>query len=264
MVLFVGRVSVSEAAALLGVGVARVHQRIADGSLRAERIGSQWVVDEVSLLSVSGSSLPGRRLSGRSVWALVALSQADRGVIDRLASSERSRARARLRRLLAESAPDAALSQERIRSVAALLRAWFRNRAERRLYRASPEDLPDLRGDVRFALSGLSHPRGGIASGDMAEGYVAAVDLDAVVADYLLSSVARDQDANVVVHVVSDGVAGRLGDVALLLVAADLADHARPREEARAVVLLREIAEQIPELVAPVDEARAERGSERS
>ncbi len=93
---------------------------------------------------------------------------------------------------------------------------------------------------------------------------MAAADLDAVVADYLLSSVVRDQDANVVAHVVSDGVAGRLGDVARLLVAADLADHARPRGEARAVVLLREIAEQHPELVAPADEARAEPGSERS
>lgn len=257
-------VSVSEAAALLGVGVARVHQRIADGSLRAERIGSQWVVDEASLLSVSGLSLPGRRLSERSAWALVALSQAGPGVIDRLASSERSRARARLRRLLAESAPDVAWSEERVRALATLLRAWFRNRAERRLYHASPADLPDLRGDVRFAVSGLSHPLGGIASGDVAEGYVAAVDIDAVVADYLLSAFARDQDANVVAHVVSDGVAGRLRDVAPLLVAADLADHARPREEARAVALLREIAAQHPDLVAPVDAVGAEPESEPS
>ena len=73
----------------------------------AERIGSQWVSDEASLLSV----------------------------------------------------PDVGLSEERVRAVAALMRAWFRNRAERRLCRASPDDLSDLRCDVRFALSGLSHPR---------------------------------------------------------------------------------------------------------
>lgn len=47
------RVSVAEAARRLGVGVPRIHQRIADGSLRAERLGSQWVVDELSLLQVA-------------------------------------------------------------------------------------------------------------------------------------------------------------------------------------------------------------------
>jgi excisionase family DNA binding protein len=39
-------VSVAEAAKRIGVSVPRIHQRIAEGSLRGQRIGSQWMVDE--------------------------------------------------------------------------------------------------------------------------------------------------------------------------------------------------------------------------
>src|SRR4051812_10485576 len=91
-------ISVAEAAERLGVNVQRVHQRIADGSLRAARIGSQWVFDEESVIVVSGSRDPGRPLSARSAWALVAL--ADGRSLHALAPSERARASARLSRLL--------------------------------------------------------------------------------------------------------------------------------------------------------------------
>ena len=60
MPVFVGTISVAEAARRLGVGVPRIHQRIADGSLRAERIGSQWVIDEALLPSVLEPSRAGR------------------------------------------------------------------------------------------------------------------------------------------------------------------------------------------------------------
>ena len=194
-----GEISVAEAAKRLGVGVPRIHQRIADGSLRAARVGSQWVVDEASLPAASESHLPGRPLSHRSAWALVALSQDDQGALDALAPAERSRARDRLRHLLAQSPGAAGPTEADVRAVASLLRSWFRNRAERRLYRASPRDLPDLRDDHRLALSGLSDSRSGIASGDLVEGYIDADDVEAVVTDYLLSPVAAE--ANVVLHV---------------------------------------------------------------
>ena len=58
MIVCMGNVSVAEAAQRLGVGVPRIHQRIADGSLRAERIGSQWVVDELSLLRAAERKEP--------------------------------------------------------------------------------------------------------------------------------------------------------------------------------------------------------------
>jgi excisionase family DNA binding protein len=242
----VKQVSVAEAAKRLGVGVARVHQRIADGSVRARRVGSQWVVDEASLPLAAERSRPGRPLSQRSAWALLAVSQANQRVLGALAPSERSRARDRLDRLLARALSEDAVSEDQIHSVAALLRSLLRNRATRCLYRASPRDLPDLRKDHRVTLSGVSHPRGGLASGDLVEGYIAADDLDAVVDGYLLSSVAADSDANVVWHVVPVVVQSRIEGVAPLLLAADLAEHCRPREEARAAELLREMLGEHP------------------
>ena len=92
------RISVSEAARRLGVNVSRIHQRIADGSLRAERIGSQWVVDERSLLEVAERRGAGRPLSVRSAWAVIAVSEGDHEAVRRLAPAERSRARQRLQR----------------------------------------------------------------------------------------------------------------------------------------------------------------------
>ena len=233
-----GDISVAEAARRLGVGVPRVHQRIADGSLPATRVGSQWVIDEASLAPAAESHAPGRPLSHRSAWALLALSQSDQDALDALAPAERSRARERLQRLLAQSPPGARPSEVEAQAAAALLRSWFRNRAERRLYRASPRDLPDMRDDHRLTLTGLSHPRSGIAAGDLVEGYLAAEYVDDVVADHLLSTPAADRDANVVLHV----AAAAPGPMAPLLLAADLAEHRRPREEARAAELLREIA----------------------
>ncbi|GAB1642816.1 hypothetical protein [Krasilnikovia sp. MM14-A1259] len=237
------QISVAEAADRLGVGVARVHQRIADGSLPAERIGSQWVIGEAALVPVA-ESRPGRPLSRRSAWAVVALSEDNRGILESLAAAERARARARLHRLLASfSSPAAGSSEAQVQECAELLRALLRNRAERRLYRASPRDLPDLREDGRVRLSGLSHSRSGIASGDLVEGYLDADDVDALADDHLLSPVAAGQQANVVLHVVSGNSLGVMGGIAPLLLAADLAEHRGPREEFRAAEILREIVD---------------------
>ena len=68
--MFVANVSVAEAARRLGVSVPRIHQRIADGSLNAERIGSQWVVDELSYDEVAD------RLSIRPAAARLRVSRA--------------------------------------------------------------------------------------------------------------------------------------------------------------------------------------------
>ena len=73
-----GAVSVAQAAERLGVSVPRIHQRIADGSLSAERIGSQWAVDERSLLRIQERSKAGRPYSARSAWAVIAASEDDR------------------------------------------------------------------------------------------------------------------------------------------------------------------------------------------
>lgn len=77
----------------------------------------------------------------------------------------------------------------------------------------------------------------GIASLDV-EGYLGESLVGGILKDYLL--VDADRDANVVLHVIPDGQypfpASRLR------LAADLAEHRGPREEARAAELLHDLA----------------------
>lgn len=232
------QVSVAEAARLLGVGVPRVHQRIADGSLRAQRIGSQWVVDELSLLRVAERTTPGRPLSTRSAWAIIALADGDETVLAALAPAERARARARLADLYA-LADDDTNSEHHVRKVAATLRTRLRNRASRKLHQAASADLPALRQDPRWIPAGLSMAASGIGADDIAEGYVASCDLKPLSDTFLLTPAA--QDANVIIHLVPERQ--RVNPESRLLLAADLSEHRRPREELRAAELLREAAE---------------------
>lgn len=230
-----GSVSVAQAAERLGVSVARIHQRIADGSLAAERIGAQWVVDERTLLRVQERRTAGRPLSARSAWAVIAVWEDDR---DRLRSSGRAasaRARMQLKRLL-EPAAERVAGEEEVGDQAVSLRSMFRNRAQRRLLRAAPADLADLRADERWAMI-VDFGASGISSADV-EGYLAESAVDGVMNDYLL--VEADRDANVVLHVIPD--AQYPYPDSRLRLAADLAEHRGPREEARATELLHELA----------------------
>jgi len=230
-----GAVSVAQAAERLGVSVPRIHQRIADGSLVAERIGSQWVVDERSLLRVQERSKPGRPHSARSAWAVIAVSERDRDRIGPGGPAASARARMQLKRLL-EPAEMPASGEEAVGDLAVSLRSVFRNRAQRRLLRASPADLADLRAADRWALL-VDLGASGIASADI-EGYLRESDVDGVVRDHLL--VEADSDANVVLHVIPD--AQYPYPDSRLRLAADLAEHRGPREEARAAELLHELA----------------------
>lgn len=229
--------SVGEAAERLGVGVARIHQRIADGSLRAQRIGSQWVVDELSVLRVAERKDPGRPLSARSAWAIIALAEGDEDALAALAAAERSRAKARLAELLA-LVVRAPKSEQDVRRVASALRLMFRSRAERVCRSAVDADLPRLREDRHW--ESITNPAmSGIASLDV-EGYLAAADVEVVARDFLLMP--AEADANVVIHVLPEGQKS-YADSKLLL-AVDLAERRGPREELRAAQLLREIAKE--------------------
>lgn len=234
--MFVANVSVAEAAKRLGVGVPRIHQRIADGSLRAERIGSQWVVDELSMLRVAERRRAGRPLSARSAWAIIASAEGDDDALSALAPVERSRAKARLEELLALVAKPPK-SEGDVRRIAADLRLRFRNRAESLLRNAVPSDLPRLRDDGRWE-SLMSPAASGIASVDV-DGYLSGANVDSLSRDYLL--VPAQGDANIVIHVLPDGQ--RAYADSKLLLAADLADRRSPREELRAADMLRELAE---------------------
>ena len=240
MIVHMGKVSVAEAAKRLGVHVSRIHHRIAEGSLRAERIGAQWVVDELSLLHAAERRAPGRPLSARSAWALIAAAERDDEALAELEPYARARARDRLEKLFAlgAEAPD---SEAEVRRIASVLRSRFRNRAARELRKAASADLPRLREDARWKAV-VSASASGIASPDV-EGYLDAADVGPLSEKFLL--VPGDRDANVILHVLPDGQ--KAYPDSKLRLAADLAEHWGPREERRAAELLREVAEDAEE-----------------
>jgi hypothetical protein len=163
-----------------------------------------------------------------------------------LTPSERSRARARLRHLLDDAVyADDRPAEQGVADLAAGLRSLLGGRAHRRLYRVSPRDLPDLRVDERVRLSGVSLPASGIASGDVVEGYVSDHLLEGLADDFLLVE-AGHPDADVVLHVVDPGSLRQAEVVpgCWLLLAADLAEHHRPREAVRAAEIVRSAAGQ--------------------
>lgn len=207
-------IPIPEAARLMGVSVGRARRLAAEGRVRARLVGGRWLVDASSLPSAPRRSRP---MSPRMAWALVVLS--DGGEPDWIEPRESYRLRRALDRLAADDEPEL------------LLRSWLASRADR--CRLSATNVPALRSDVRVLLSGLSDERSGLSAAGSLEGYVHVGEVDAVMADHLL--IDAGPSADVVLHV------SRLlpdAPVPLLLVAADLADHDRPRELARARELI--------------------------
>ena len=231
--------SVAEAAEMLGVHSQRVHQRIREGSLAAEKIGHQWVVEKDELLRIKHHAGPGRPLSTKSAWDLLAVAAGDEASSG-LSPSARSRARSRLRNLLVHA------SSAELEEVAAHIVKALRNRAERALFAASPRDVPDLREDNRLHPSGVSVHESGVSVAGVVEGNVASDDLNALVDDYLLSPAPRSR-ANVILHVVSSQAENplheALDDVARspLALAADLAEHDGIREKSQAIRCVAEL-----------------------
>jgi excisionase family DNA binding protein len=263
-------VSVSEAATELGVSVARIRQRIDEGSLVAEKVGGRWLVD----LASSGSAdrpQRGRPVHPESVWysllALQRAAQLDALSIDApkvdvpkidlpkidlpkinvpkidVSKINVSKVDLLSQALIAEAMKISPASRHRAvaRLSAAIARedheailVWLRNRGERRVYKAAMGDLPSLRDDDRLLISGLSHPESGMSDPRVTEGYVATADIAAVAADHWLERPSIDERPNVFVHVVP-ALPSRIG---VLLLAADLAEHEGPRERRRAHELL--------------------------
>lgn len=213
IVVFV-EVGVQECAQILGVSDRRVRAMIESGLLPARRVGGRWLVDESA---VPRSRRASRAMSERMAWALLEVLA---GQIPDVAASERARLEEKAAALL------------RGRDAARLLRSWLPRRAELVRLSAAPSDLPELRADERFVVSGVSDPRSGMSAAGEAEGYVMRADLPSLTRDFLLSSAGHP---NVWLHV-SDR---RLpAEVPPALIAADLADHDGPREDARVLDLL--------------------------
>ncbi len=238
-----GFVSVAQAAELLGVGVSRIHQRIVDRSVEAQLIGSQWVLDELSVLRVAERSRPGRPLSARSAWAVIAVAEQDNAALAALAPVERARAKARFGELVG-LASEVPRSEREVQLVSQALRRMFQGRARMMSFKAAAADLRRLREDARWA-SVVDTAASGIASMSV-DGYMYAGQVDGISRDYLL--VPSEGDQNVRARILPAGQ--RPYPSSRLLLAADLADSRSPREELRAAELVHEAAS---------DAARAQR-----
>lgn len=207
-------VSVSEAARIMGVSIARARRLAAEGRVRARLVGGRWLIDASSLPSAPRRSRP---MSPRMAWAFLSVSEGKKP--DWIEPSETYRLRRALERLVADEAPEL------------LLRSWLASRGERR--RLSAPDVQALRSDSRVTLSGLSDERAGLSAAGEVEGYVRAEDAAAVTRDHLLIPAGSSADA--VLHV---SPLKPEAPPPLLLVAVDLADHDGPRELARAGALI--------------------------
>lgn len=222
-------VSVPQAAERLGVSPERIYQRIKTGSLPAQRVGRSWVLDEEDVRRIAHHAGPGRPLSAASAWGLLAVSE---GEAREFSSSARSRARARYHQLLRAVGQTSDLDL-----VAALLHRALGGRAQRRLYRASPLDLPALREDPRLHLSGLSAPGAQMSAGDLVEGYVRENEIQPLEQAHVLTSVTGAR-ANVILHVIHGGWDVNHLFASDLLLAADLAEYDGTREGGRAYDLV--------------------------
>lgn len=236
-------VSVTQAAQRLGVAPQRVRQLIASGTLPATKVGSSWVIKGSSLRQLKQRSRPGRPLSERSAWMVIAAADGHE-ILDELSAPDRSKARARVREVMEAidrlKRTDETEFNAAVDRMVSRVEQLLRNRAERRRYRVSPRDLSDLREDSRLALSGVSAANSEIAASDIVEAYVSHADLQRIVDEFLLVAVdGADTDANVVLHVISPTGPRRTDivkpEVPPLLLAADLLEHRGPRERAAAL-----------------------------
>lgn len=218
------QMSVPDAAQRLGVSERRVRAMLKAGGLDGQKIGGRWIVNGVGLKPASRA--PIRPLSVRSCWILIDAAAGERNP-QSLSAVERHRLKDRISRL--RSSPDPL----------PILRAWLAHRTALWRLRASPDDLNELRADSRLALSGVSHADAELLAGPEVEAYVAGMEAEDIVDDYLLVKPRPASSANVVLHVLEGRDSLPWNDVPLLAVAADLAERPGAREQNSARSLIR-------------------------
>lgn len=204
-------ISVAEAAQILDVSPRRVRALIDAGRVQARKVGGRWLVDAAALPRPHRS----RPMAAERAWEILAETPAP---ATRQAAYRLRQRRARLRE---DTEPERLLS------------AWVVSRGRRE--RFGTRDPQGVLADERVVASGLSDDRARISGGALVEGYVRVDDLAAVRRSHLLRP--DGAGANVVLHVVEHLPAA---PVPPLVLAADLAEHDRPRELARARELIRQ------------------------
>lgn len=222
-------ISVPDAADALGLSPARVRLLAANGGLPAQKIGGRWLVERGGVEKRrSRGSAGGRPFAPRNAWAVLSLASGED--VDQIDSVTRSR----LRRLL---------SFEGLSSLAPRLE----RRAQVHRYSGHPGEISYILADKKLVASGVSAARTiglDLLSGNEADGYVGAADLDEFVQNHALLPAAA-LDANVVLRVVPGDVwaeflKGR-PHASEAAIALDLAEDADSRSRAAGEKLLRRL-----------------------
>lgn len=235
--------SVKQAAAMLNVDDSRVRQLLRAKVLEGQRIGGRWLVEGHSVRQRGERGrAPGRPLSVRNAWGLLAVLGGQRDPT--LSDVERSRIRSRLRSM-------ARYDELPVVRMGELLRA----RAEYRRYRVHSGLLPTLLDDpevIRGGVSAAARVGASYVAPGRAEIYVRSDKIGELEAEYGL---ARDKSGgNLIVHVApaaawpflrSDAAPGRSGDAPAPVVAADLLDSEEDRGESAAAELLQGLVDRL-------------------
>lgn len=204
--------SVEEFAKRAGISPRAVRFRIAEGTLRAEKVGGYWVVDYPD---ASTRRRPGRRLGVRSFDLLADYLDGDR---EELTSDQRRRAKERAQQIHKHGIPQVRLYAERPEIVVAR-------------FHAADDDLAELRNDPRLVPTGVSHPDAEVY-GPVVDAYVSSGDRGEIELFHLLESEVPSV-CNVTLRMQDPPPTVRR-----LHVVADLLDDHNPRSRAEASRLL--------------------------
>ncbi|NLG20874.1 MAG: excisionase family DNA-binding protein [Actinomycetales bacterium] len=168
-------VTTREAASVLGVTQGRVRALIAAGTLRARRVGTQWLIDADSVdhqAALSAARATGRTMATRVAWAVGDL--LDGGSAAWLSSAERSRLRKRI---------GTARRSE-------VLQRWLASRASRVLrFHVGESDLEALLSDEAVVRTGVSAALAhgvGLSSGGDGAAYVTREAADRLASQFFL------------------------------------------------------------------------------
>jgi hypothetical protein len=215
--------SVADVSLRLQVTPGRVRQLIETGALRAQKVGSQWIIQDIDLVTL-GKRSNGRPWSPSAAWGVIGRA------LDRptpwLSARERSRADERL-----------------VKGIDSIVdKLSFR--AQRFEYRAHPSALARLQNDPRWVAGGVSAAvfvgADLVVGDDIIEGYMRTDDLNEVRIEFGLIEPGRSS-ANVILHSYSGVEPFELAErsVPLLVVALDLLEHSDERSKRAARGLLR-------------------------
>ena len=215
--------SVFDASLQLQVTTGRVRQLIENGALRAQKVGSQWIIQDIDLAAF-GKRSNGRPWSSAAAWGVIARA------LDRptpwLSGRERSRADERL-----------------AKGVGAIVdKLSFR--AQRSEFRAHPSALARMQNDPRWVAGGVSAAvfvgADLVVGDDVIEGYMRTDDLNEARIEFGLIEPGRSS-ANVILHSYSGVEPFALAErsVPLLVVALDLLEHSDERSKRAGRGLLR-------------------------